>query len=127
MSIYDIRNERDLRDAYWFLSVEKELGCSAGKIAKKIKTAIREWNHRPESDRKVVYTYGGCGDSVIYKINCPVWVENEEDAEYWFDNEERMTYRWSPYDCTGQLFTSWHRIFHINGKWICYHSVSCDV
>lgn len=123
MSIYDIRNTRELRDAYEFLSFEKEIDPD-GKIASKIKSAIRKWNNRPEPMERVIK---GEFDYVTSLIEFPDEIETEEEAEEFFDDHYRMTYMWSPYDCTGQWFTSRHKCFKRRGKWMCYHWTSCDV
>ena len=114
MSIYDIRNTRELRDAYEFLSFEKEIDPD-GKIASKIKSAIRKWNNRPEPMERVIK---GEFDYVTSLIEFPDEIETEEEAEEFFDDHYRMTYMWSP---------SRHKCFKRRGKWMCYHWTSCDV
>lgn len=32
----------------------------------------------------------------------------------------------SPYDCTGQAFTSWYKVFKRRGIWYAYHCISYD-
>mgnify|MGYP000367666834 CR=1 FL=1 len=39
--------------------------------------------------------------------------------KYWQDE--------TGYDCTGQEFTSWYRLFQRRGHWYAYHMVSRDV
>ena len=92
----------------------------------KIKKAIREKNRKEDEtkDRRIIK---GDWDGYLVKIYCPEWVQTMEDAEEWFDEFERIEMIYYPWDCTGQWFTSWHRIFCVNGKWICYHDVAMDV
>ena len=33
----------------------------------------------------------------------------------------------TPYDCSGQKFTNWFKLFRRQGHWFAYHSVSIDV
>ena len=92
----------------------------------KCKKAIREKNRKEDENKDRVMVKGDW-DGYLVKIYCPEWIETMEDAEEWFDDCERIEMVYYPWDCTGQLFTSWHRIFCVNGKWICYHDVSMDV
>lgn len=123
MSIYNIQNTKELRDAYIFLGFEKELGEPYGSIAKKIRAAIREWNNRPEPKEKVVK---GDFDRVITLIEFPDWVETLEDAEDYFCCNYHRAYVPTYYDCTGQIFTTSHKCFKRRGKWMCYHSMAID-
>lgn len=93
----------------------------------KCKKAIRKEIKREEDETKDRRIIKGDYDSYLVKIYCPEWIETMEDAEEWFDDCERIEMFYYPWDCTGQLFTSWHRIFCVNGKWVCYHSVAMDV
>lgn len=124
MSIYNIQNTKELRDAYIFLGFEKELGEPYGSIAKKIRAAIREWNNRPEPMEKVVQQddYG----YITTLIEFPEFVETAEDAEEYFDYKYRRTYVPTYYDCTGQIFTTSHKCFKRRGKWMCRHSMAID-
>ena len=92
----------------------------------KNKRAIREKNRKENEikDRRIIK---GDWDGYLVKIYCPEWIETMEDAEEWFDDCERIEMIHYPWDCTGQWFTSWHSIFCVNEKWICYHSVAMDV
>ena len=123
MSIYNIQNTKDLRDAYIFLGFEKELGVPYGSIANIIRSAIRAWNNRPEPKEKVVK---GDFDRVITLIEFPDWVKTLEDAEDYFCCNYHRAYVPTYYDCTGQIFTSWHKCFKRRGKWMCYHGMAVD-
>ena len=93
----------------------------------KCKKAIRKEIKREEDETKDRRIIKGDWDSYLVKIYCPEWVQTMEDAEEWFNEFERIEMIYYPWDCTGQLFTSWHWIFCVNGKWICYHDVAMDV
>ena len=49
-----------------------------------------------------------------------------EEAEDEFRNEHYIQYWDRGYDCTGQAFTEWHRIFKICDKYVLYHSIGVD-
>ena len=93
----------------------------------KCKKAIRKEIKREEDRTKDRRIIKGDWDFYLVKIYCPEWIETMEDAEEWFNDCERIEMIYYPWDCTGQWFTSWHRIFCVNGKWICYHDVAMDV
>lgn len=80
---------------------------------------------RDIKDRRIVKDYGI--DGFIVRIVLPEWVETREEAEYWFEENERRECRPSMYDCTGDMFTSWYSLFFINGRWVAYHSVGVDI
>lgn len=67
------------------------------------------------------------GDSAIILMQFPDSIKTEEEAERYFRNYEYMEYRNSEYDCTGQMFTNWYKIFRRNGKMFAYHAFSIDV
>lgn len=125
----NIRNRRDLELAYFMLKCFEEdyteMGMTDNRKAKldEIKREIRRYIHKP-SEYTVVR---GDWDNAVLLKSCPDWVETEEDAEEWFDTCERITYVPTYYDCTGQSFTSWHKVFKRNGKWMCYHCIAVDV
>lgn len=91
-----------------------------------MKRELRKRIHEvDESDRRIIKDYGI--DGFIVRFALPSWVEDMETAEEWFDENERRECRPTMYDCTGDAFTSWHSIFKINGRYICYHSIGFDV
>lgn len=66
-------------------------------------------------------------DYMVEKTVYPYEGETLEEMEEFFEEYFRIPYYDRGYDCTGQLFTSWHSIFKINGNWIIYHAISRDV
>lgn len=54
-------------------------------------------------------------------------VKSMDDAREWFDENERVEPYNSMYDCTGQEFTGWCRIFRVKDKWLCYHYIARDL
>lgn len=93
------------------------------EVIKELKKAIRDYNNR-STDRRCVK---GDWDGYIMLIEFPDYIETKEDAEEHFHECEELRYHWSPYDCTGQHFTSWYKLFKRNGRWMCYHSIGVDV
>ena len=51
--------------------------------------------------------------------------EDEADA-YFMGNLYRESYP-SAYDCTGQIFTTWYKIFRRGGRFWAYHATAMDV
>lgn len=124
--MFPIRDNRDLRMAYehlLFLATLKNFK-EKKEYVDELKRNIRKFTHK-KNETRLIKDYGM--DGYVILKPCPDWVETKEDAEEWFEGNEKLTYQWSPYDCTGQLFTSYHYLFVRNGKWMCYHSISCDV
>lgn len=121
----NIRNTEDLRDAYSFMLFVERTGEGPGIAAwvKEMKQNIRAYVHK-ESDRRLVHD--DCYGAVLL-INVPEEVETPEEAEEWFDAEERIGYIDRGYDCTGQQFTGWHHIGVLGGKMVCWRRIDYDV
>lgn len=131
----DIRNNNDLRLAYWIIYTMADTAAKATGMDREtaaamlkhsdtiidIKRRIRAYLHDADANRRTLVK--GDTDGYIELFEMP----DVSDAEGWFDDFERLTYRPSMYDCTGQAFTRWHKIFRRNGKLMCYHSVGYDV
>lgn len=66
-------------------------------------------------------------DSYTHRYPLPEWIKTEDEAVEYMEEHEVMEYDPSPYDCTGQLFTSGYKVFCRNGRWHCYHHISMDV
>ena len=114
------------RHLYEFLRILDTEYTNKNNLVQQVKAEIRKRNKKESvKDRRIIKDYGI--DGYILRIECPDYVHTKEDGEEWFHEEEELYYYPSIYDCTGQLFTSWYSLFNINGKWICYHSISCDV
>lgn len=127
-----IRNDHDLRVAYEILSIldDKPLPNTVPadrKLAdhiKRIKRTIREYQNRPRSQAQLVRNYG---DSMVVVLPLPAALENMDDADaYFLDNYFREAYP-SMHDCTGQIFTTWYKIFKRCGQFWAYHATAMDV
>lgn len=128
----DIKNTEDLRRAYSYLRFFREhekngalLAPNARECAAALKKAIRGYTHRPLHEDVIVKDYGI--DGYVIRLPLPDRIKTEEQAKHYFETQIYMECRPSQYDCTGQLFTSWYKLFLRNGRWWAYHSVGCDV
>ena len=92
------------------------------KEIKNLKSSIREYNNREDDGR---YALRNEFDGCIVVIPCGADCTKEEVEEY-FQDYERIEYRPTYYDCTGQHFTSWHSIVWRNNQWYLYHAISVD-
>ena len=72
-------------------------------------------------------------DGYIELVSIPEVYDTLEDtedgpgAETFFRDFFYREVRPSMYDCTGQSFTNWYKLFKRNGKFWAYHSVGFDV
>jgi hypothetical protein len=125
----EICNKRDLRLAYEMLFLMQSLvnqGINidynlTGLKVIELKKSIRKYHKRkPQIQSHIVKNYGM--DGYVELVEIP----DVSDPYAWFDDNMVMKYIPSPYDCTGQSFTYWYKIFKRNGKWIAYHRVAVD-
>lgn len=95
------------------------------EIVKEWKQALRKYYHRPmDKGRVIQYDDYGYMTSLF---PLPEHVQDREAAEDWFDYNERRECIASPYDCTGQVFTIWHKMVYRRGQWWCYHHTGMDI
>lgn len=90
-----------------------------------LKRSIRKYGNSKAPSREIVQDNGI--DGYVVKIQLPEWVETKEEAEEYMEENEKLEMRPSQWDCTGQAFTSWYKVFNTNGSWRAYHSVGFDV
>lgn len=96
-------------------------------IIKKLKERIRDYFRRiNQRTGRLVKWYPG-GDGEIWLEELPETVKTEQAAEDWFLYHKYREVTPSPYDCTGQLFTAWYKIFKRNEKYVVYHCICRDV
>ena len=113
-----------LKSCYGHLEILKKINFEPALIA--CKRRIRKLTKDIGDDlngKRIIHEYGV--DGYIYRE--PLNAATKEEAEKEFDRNHRIDYRPTYYDCTGQMFTGWHRIFRINGKYVLYHKISFDV
>lgn len=90
-----------------------------------MKRQIRRRNKK-ESERRTIVHDGG--DDWIFKFPLPEDIQTREEAIEYFKEYEYIYYRPTYYDCTGQQFTSWFKVFQKpDGRFWAYHCVSLDV
>lgn len=121
--MFPIKNKTELRLAYDYLQMSKEFGKSIEKQAE-IKRAIREYSHKEVSYDRIVKDYGIDGYVVLMEL--PDFLESQQDAEEYFEERHVIHAMPSIYDCTGQAFTSWYKIFKRRNRFYAYHSVCFD-
>lgn len=121
----DIAKECTIETAYELLQMAKVKKVAPEAVIA-LKRRVRSINKEETKSGKIIYDYGNGGyDGYIYKE--VLEVNSMEEAEEEFEEYHRRTYIERGYDCTGQAFTQWHKIFNINGRFVLYHSVGFDV
>ena len=108
--------------------LEKQTGAKADKAKEYLDDLKRKARKSSQtvSDVVMVKSYGM--DGYVLKFPLPGSITSAEDADEYFREYEYLYYRPSAYDCTGQHFTSWYKIFRKpDGRFWAYHSVSVDV
>ena len=138
----EIKNDRDFRCGYELLIVLTEAltenGFGNPDAARKhiddTKRALRAYARRDGSvdvgmgfkvDRRIVRDEGI--DGYVKLVSIPEVFDTVEDADEFFKDFLEIHCRPSMYDCTGQAFTSWYKLFQRNGQFWAYHSVGFDV
>ena len=126
-----IRNNDDLKVMYTELHI-LQVFCPICREPDKIKRhiielkrSIRKYGNSKTPSREIVQDNGI--DGYVVKIQLPEWVETKEEAEEYMEENEKIEMRPSQWDCTGQAFTDWYKVFNTNGSWRAYHSVGFDV
>lgn len=123
-----------LRGEYSWLSFLRNIDGSCDTSAQRqwwreqvieTKRKIRKLTRKNNDDRRVVKHYDD--GSFIELIKLPDYITDMEMAKDWFDENEKREYIPSPYDCTGQAFTEWCKIFQRNGRFMAYHSIGLDL
>lgn len=128
--MFTIRCKDDLRIAYEILYDRKGRVPSTLRNDEKIvewKRAIRNYlKNQPVSEKVLVKDYGI--DGGIIRFPLPECIKTEEEAREYFEECEYIHYRPTYYDCTGQAFTSWYKVYRAkDGRFWAYHSISYDV
>ena len=124
--MYEIRNKIDLRIAYEILlDVMERNNAKYDDRIIALKRNIRAYNNKP-IEPKPICIYEDCYG--YYTMLCPFpdFIDNVEDAEEYFEECMRLEYVPSMYDCTGQHFTTGHKIFWRRGKLYVYHNIAVD-
>lgn len=122
----------DLHFYKWMLSEAKKSqpdACFESIEARivEMKRQIRKRNRDTVSDH-VLVTSSDSGDYWITKFPLPEDIHTREEAIEYFKEYEYIYYRPTYYDCTGQTFTSWFKVFQKpDGRFWAYHAYGLDV
>ena len=127
-----IRNTRELKINYQMIDVYNSLKPETPDQEKilreqvcKLKREIREYNHKPVDEARVIRDNGF--DNCIVLVPLPERIKTKEGAHDYFMDTEYRECRPSMYDCTGQIFTNWFKIIFRHGRFWAYHSMGMDV
>ena len=142
-----ITSDRDYRVTCmilkWLQEQEQEVTDyeKAGILHQRIvstKRAMRAYTHRNTNtfdvgmgfvcERRIVKDYGI--DGYVELVSIPEVIDTldgEDGADEFFKTFLEIHARPSMYDCTGQAFTSWYKLFKRRGQFWAYHSVCFDV
>lgn len=126
-----VANNADLKVAYeelLFWKREPRLKDNTlinDRIIKKLKEGIRDYFKRTDQRAERVIKWDS--ESVISLEELPETIKTEEAAEDWFCFHRYKEAIPSLYDCTGQLYTAWHKIFKRKGRYFVYHCICRDV
>lgn len=119
-----VHNPHDLRAFYEILHLlENQCDDKTALHVEKIKMAIRAYRDRPINQAKIVRSDY---DSMVVVLPLPQHMETEEQADAYFQAHYYRKAYPSIHDCTGQVFTTWYKIFRRNGKFWAYHATSVD-
>ena len=121
--MFKINSYTDLKVAYEILEIAYESGRSQKAVD--LKREMRAFFHRPVSERRIVQDDGIDGYTELLPL--PEYIETMDEAVTYFEDYEYRRYYPSAYDCTGQAFTSWYKVFVRGGRFWVYHRVSVDV
>jgi len=145
----NISNDRDFRIGYAILRwVNERMAEDGGDTESRrnriieLKRNLRQYAHRNTTlfdvgmgfmcERRIVKDYGI--DGYVELVSIPVVFDTLSDdaegnpgADTFFKEFLEIHARPSMYDCTGQAFTSWYKLFKRNGQFWAYHSVGFDV
>ena len=123
--MFKINSYADLKVAYAILEIAYESGRSQNQKIADLKREMRTFFHRPISERHIIQDDGIDGYTELLPL--PEYIETIDEAVSYFEDYEYMPYCPSAYDCTGQKFTSWYKVFARNNRFWAYHRVSMDL
>lgn len=134
--MFNIKDNAKFKMGYEMLALleANEQGPATGNLIPQLKKELRHYAHRDNMEdvgmgfkveRRIIREYGI--DGYIELVSIPSVFETMEEADEFFrDFIYRHCYL-SAYDCTGQAFTSWYKLFKRNGQFCAYHRISFDV
>lgn len=131
--MFNINDMASLQAAYSFVRTLREVTVPVGNVVRRdkhiadVKREIREFTHRPAPASRIVKDDGIDGYVELVRLPEELDNANKVDAANWFLANHYLEFFPTPYDCSGQKFTNWFKLFRRQGHWFAYHSVSIDV
>lgn len=141
--MFRVRNDKDFREGYGLLNLFARFDGQFDNPEKarenmdNLKRELRAYAHRDTAvdvgmgfmcERRIVKDEGI--DGYIELVSIPEVIDTldgEDGADEFFKTFLEIHARPSMYDCTGQAFTSWYKLFKRRGQFYAYHSVCFDV
>lgn len=132
--MFNITDAERLRDAYALLmfmqmdvSKSAEQRDSVKNFVVDIKREIRAYNNRPAPTARIVRDDGIDGYVELVQFPDELDRAHKEIAADWFRDNCYLDFYPTPYDCSGQKFTSSYHMFRRRGHWFAYHNVRVDI
>ena len=141
--MFRVRNSKDFREGYELLNLFTRFDGQFDNPEKarenmdNLKRELRAYAHRDTAvdvgmgfmcERRIVKDEGI--DGYIELVSIPEVIDTldgEDGADEFFKTFLEIHARPSMYDCTGQAFTSWYKLFKRRGQFYAYHIVCFDV
>lgn len=126
-SLFKVISYADLKTGYKILEMIEEIDARNGKsqTAVDLKREIRKFTHTPVSERRIIQDDGIDGYTELLPL--PAHIKSVDEAVSYFEDHKYRPYYPSAYDCTGQAFTAWYKVFARRGRFWAYHRVDVDV
>ena len=122
MSDIKVRNYEDARFWEWAL---RDAGLKNPWVIVDAKKALREFYSEPIDTERRVFNNDYDGATVVLPL--PKDIKSAEEASEYFKEYEYIHYRQTYYDCTGQSFTAWYKVFQKpDGRFWAYHRIAVD-
>lgn len=131
----EVNNKNEARMA--FDIIKSVTDCVTEDNGRKAHRLLSNANHLAELKREVRRYIKKSSNSHIIKddgidgyielIKLPSDIDSLEKATNYFGQHYCRRFIYCAYDCTGQSFTAWYRIFKRGNGYIVYHCVSFDI
>lgn len=133
--MFSVCDKESARRAYDVISTFAPMCKKDGavqQLIEELKRDVRKWAKETAVDvgmgfmverRGIKGDFDGC----LELISIPEVFDTMESADMFFRDFLYMDSPRSMYDCTGQAFTSWYKLFKRNGRFFAYHRISMDV
>ena len=135
--MFKVNGTESARTAYKAIALFNKMPVKDGAVQDLIietKRNLRKWTHRGPAvnvglgfmvTRRLVKDDGI--DGYVELVSIPDVFDTADAADEFFRDFLYMECRPSMYDCTGQAFTGWYKLFKRHGRYHAYHSVAVDV